>query len=176
VHAYIEITPIDLMKYELDKTTGYLRVDRPQQTSSIPPSLYGIIPRTYCGRRVGSLMPDTTKGDQDPLDICVLSERPITHSEVILNARVVGGLPMNDAGEADDKIIAVLENDTAWADIKDISELPQTLVERLRHYFNTYKLIPGEKSKVFIGKAYDHRHAEHVIEAAIMDYEDEYGV
>jgi len=175
VHAYIEITPIDLMKYELDKTTGYLRVDRPQQTSSIPPSLYGIIPRTYCGRRVGSLMPDTKKGDHDPLDICVLSERSITHSEVILNARVVGGLPMNDAGEADDKIIAVLENDTSWADIKDISELPQTIVDRLRHYFNTYKLIPGEKSKVFIDKAYDHKHAERVIEAAIMDYEEEYG-
>lgn len=176
VHAYIEITPIDLMKYELDKTTGYLRVDRPQRTSSIPPSLYGIIPRTYCGRRVCSLMPDTKKGDEDPLDICVLSERPITHSEVLLNARVVGGLPMNDAGEADDKIIAVLENDTAWADIKDISELPQTIVERLRHYFNTYKLFPGEESKVFIDKAYDHQHAERVIEAAIMDYEEEYGV
>jgi inorganic pyrophosphatase len=120
-------------------------------------------------------MPDTKKGDHDPLDICVLSERSITHSEVILNARVVGGLPMNDAGEADDKIIAVLENDTSWADIKDISELPQTIVDRLRHYFNTYKLIPGEKSKVFIDKAYDHKHAERVIEAAIMDYEEEYG-
>jgi len=176
VHAYIEITPIDLMKYELDKTTGYLRVDRPQRTSSIPPTLYGIIPRTYCGRRVCSLMPNTKKGDEDPLDICVLSERPITHSEVLLNARVVGGLPMNDAGEADDKIIAVLKNDTAWADIKDISELPQTMVERLRHYFNTYKLFPGEESKVFIDNAYDHQHAERVIEAAIMDYEEEYGV
>ncbi|MDJ0955822.1 MAG: inorganic diphosphatase [Arenicellales bacterium] len=89
VHAYIEITPTDSMKYELDKVTGYLRVDRPQKTSSLPLTLYGIIPRTYCGHRVGSLMKGAINGDGDPLDICVVSERPINQSEVILNARVV---------------------------------------------------------------------------------------
>ena len=105
VHAFIEITPFDLVKYEVDKVTGYLRVDRPQRTSSQPPTLYGFIPRTYCGTQVAAMMPNAKRGDGDPLDICVLSERPITKSEVIINVRVIGGLPMLDNGEADDKII-----------------------------------------------------------------------
>jgi inorganic pyrophosphatase len=90
VHAYIEITPFDVVKYEIDKVTGYLRVDRPQRTSSQPPTLYGFIPRTFCGRRVGALCPGVEHGDCDPLDICVVSERQITRAEVILPARVVG--------------------------------------------------------------------------------------
>ena len=77
VNAYIEITPFDLIKYEVDKTTGYLRVDRPQRTSSQPPALYGFIPRTFCGERVRALCPGAVRGDGDPLDICVISERPI---------------------------------------------------------------------------------------------------
>ena len=175
VHAYIEITPIDSMKYELDKVTGYLRVDRPQQTSSLPPTLYGIIPRTYCGHRVGALMEGATKGDGDPLDICVVSERPIIHAEVILDARVVGSLPMNDQGEADDKIIAVLENDPVWGGVQDISELPKIITERLRHYFLTYKLKLGEEAQVSIAEEYNHEQAKEVIRAAMADYEEEYG-
>lgn len=176
VHAYIEITPTDLMKYELDKVTGYLRVDRPQQTSSIPPTLYGIVPRTFCGPRVGKLMGENIQGDADPLDICVVSERPISRAEVILNARVVGGLPMNDHNEADDKIIAVLENDPVLAHISDISMLPEALVARLRHYFLTYKLVPGEsKHSVTIDRVYGKDHAMEVIRASMADYEDAYG-
>ncbi|MFQ5598559.1 MAG: inorganic pyrophosphatase [Nitrospiria bacterium] len=175
VHAYIEMTPFDLVKYEIDKKTGYLRVDRPQRSSSHPPSLYGFIPRTFCGPRVGTLMKNAKHGDGDPLDICVFSERPITKSEVILNARVIGGLPMLDAGEADDKIIAVLASDHLWKDINNISEFPAIIVERLRHYFTTYKLIPGAESDVFIGDAYDRERAVTVIEASIQDYNEEFG-
>jgi Inorganic pyrophosphatase len=175
VHAYVEITPFDLIKYEVDKVTGYLRVDRPQRTSSQPPTLYGFVPRTYCGRRVGALAPNVKGGDGDPLDICVFSERPINRSEVILNAKVVGGLQGIDGGEADDKIIAVLENDNVWGGVEDISELPEILVERLRHYFSTYKLIPGEKSQMVIKKVYDCKHALEVVEAAMEDYNEEYG-
>ena len=108
VNAYIEITPFDLVKYEVDKVTGYLKIDRPQRTSSQPPALYGFIPRTYCAERVAALTPVTARGDGDPLDICVLSERPITKSEIIVAARVIGGLQLIDRDEADDKIIAVL--------------------------------------------------------------------
>ena len=86
VNAYIEITPFDLMKYEVDKASGYLRVDRPQRTSSQPPALYGFIPQTYCGERVRQLASGCERGDGDPLDICVISERPINHSEVLLRA------------------------------------------------------------------------------------------
>lgn len=175
VHAYIEITPFDLIKYEVDKATGYLRVDRPQRTSSQPPALYGFIPRTYCGKRVGKLSPNAQGGDGDPLDICVFSERSITRSEVILNARVVGGLQGIDGGLADDKIIAVLEKDNLWGGIEDISEMPVILVERLRHYFSTYKLVPGTQSQMIIEKVYNCEHALQVVEAAIEDYNEDYG-
>lgn len=176
VHGFIEITPFDLVKYEVDKTTGYLRVDRPNRTSSQPPALYGFIPRTYCGPRVAALMPNARRGDGDPLDICVLSERPIAKSEVIINVRVIGGLPMLDDGEADDKIIGVMESDNIWARIQDIDELPPAIVQRLRHYFTTYKVMPGEASShVSIDHVNGRAHAERVIERAMEDYHDEFG-
>jgi len=175
VLAYIELTPFDVVKYEVDKTTGYLRVDRPQRTSSQPPALYGFIPRTYCGPRVGALCEGASRGDGDPLDICVISERPITRAEVILDARVVGGLQMIDADEADDKIIAVLHNDTIWDHARDIGDLPEVLVERLRHYFMTYKLVPGDGTKVEIDAVYGADHARAVIEASIADYDERFG-
>ena len=174
VHAYIESTPFNHIKYEVDKQTGYLRVDRPHRTSSLPPTLYGFIPQTYCGNRVGALMDGATQGDDDPLDICVVSDRPIDRAELILNARVVGGLPMLDGGEADDKIIAVLEKDHVWSSVNDISELPQSIVERLIHYFSTYKSLPGEDPKVHVGDAYGREHAEKVIQLSIDDYQDKF--
>jgi inorganic pyrophosphatase len=175
VHAYIEITPFDLVKYEIDKTTGYIRVDRPQRTSSQPPTLYGFIPRTYCGSRVHVLSPKAERGDADPLDICVISERPLNRSEVIVNARVVGGIQAIDGGEADDKIIAVLDNDEFWKEAKDISDLPGILVERLRHYFSFYKMMPGQRTQMIIEKIYDRDHALQVVQAAMDDYEEAYG-
>lgn len=175
VNAFIEITPFDLVKYEVDKETGYLRVDRPQRTSSAPPALYGFVPRTYCGRRCQELMPGAVRGDSDPLDICVLSERQINHAEVIIPARVVGGLPMVDHGEADDKIIAVLVNDPAWSEVRDLSDLPDVMVERLRHYFLTYKLTPGEESEVSIDRLYGHEHAMTVVRASMEDYDERFG-
>lgn len=174
VTAYIESTPFNHIKYEVDKLTGYLKVDRPHRTSSLPPTLYGFIPQTYCGARVGDLMPEARQGDDDPLDICVISDRHIDRSELILNARVIGGLPMLDDGEADDKIIAVLEKDHVWSDVNDISQLPSSMVERLRHYFSTYKVLPGEESTVVIGEAYGREHAEKVIELSILDYKDKF--
>lgn len=175
VHAYIEITQFDLVKYEIDKVTGYLRVDRPQRTSSQPPTLYGFIPRTYCGHRVHALSPNAERGDGDPLDICVISERHLNRAEVILNARVVGGIQAIDDGEADDKIIAVLNNDQFWKDLEDVSELPEVLVERLRHYFSTYKMVFGEDSHMHIEKIYDRDYALQVVQASIEDYDEAYG-
>ena len=128
VHVFVEMTPFDTVKYEVDKVTGFLRVDRPQRTSSIPPNLYGFIPRTYCGDHVAKLMKGVKKGDGDPLDICVISERAIAKSEVILNARVIGGIPMIDNGEADDKIIAVLDKDNIWSEVDHITHLPKVMV------------------------------------------------
>ncbi len=175
VNAYIEITPFDLIKYEVDKSTGYLRVDRPQRSSSVPPALYGFIPRTFCGPRIGELSPLADRGDGDPLDICVVSERPINRSDIILSAKVVGGLKVIDLNEADDKIIAVLSNDNFWRDAEDINDLPSALIERLRHYFSTYKLRPNQETPVEIEMVYGREHALKVVEASMLDYDDEYG-
>ena len=177
VNAYIELTPFDSVKLEVDKETGYLRVDRPQTTSSQPPALYGFIPRTYCDSRVQALSPSSECGDKDPLDICVLSERLIDRPEILLNAIVVGGLQMVDGGEADDKIVAVLENDHVYGGARDISDIPPILVDRLRHYFLTYKQLnpTAEKASVSIEKVYDAEHAKRVILAAEADYEQAFG-
>lgn len=175
VDAYIEITPFDLVKYEIDKKTGYLRVDRAQRTSSLPPTLYGFIPRTYAGDRVGALMVGSRGGDLDPLDICVLTERPIARAEVLIRTRVVGGIPMLDGGAADDKIIGILDDDPVFGHIRDVDEVPEVLVERLRHYFATYKLRPEEPGRVEVGEAYGTDRARSVIEAALADYRDAFG-
>ncbi|HEX6588051.1 MAG TPA: inorganic pyrophosphatase [Longimicrobiales bacterium] len=175
VTTYIEICPFDLVKYESDKKSGYLRVDRPQMTSSQPPTLYGFIPRTYCGRRVGALMDGATIGDGDPLDICVISERPINRADILLTARVIGGLPMLDAHEADDKIIGVLDRDPVWGAVEDIAELPSSLLDRMVHYFETYKWTPTDAHAVSIAKPYGREHAWRVVEAALADYTDEFG-
>jgi inorganic pyrophosphatase len=164
-----------MIKYEIDKASGYLMVDRPQRSSSHPPALYGFVPRTYCGTRIARLAPGCEKGDGDPLDICVVSERPIERSEVLLRARVVGGIKLIDRGEADDKIIAVLEGDYMWDHVKDISQLAPVLVERLEHYFSTYKLIPGEPNNLTVAGKYGYDHAKAVVEAARADYQETFG-
>lgn len=172
--VWVEITPFDLVKYEVDKVSGYLKVDRMQRTSSLPPALYGFIPQTYSAGRVAALMPGCDAGDLDPLDICVLSERPIARAEVIVGARVVGGIPMLDGGEADDKIIAILRDDPVLGHIREIEDVPEVLVGRLLHYFSTYKLRPGAEESVHVGKPYSRAHAELVVAAALEDYREEF--
>ena len=174
VHAYIEVTPFDAVKYEIDKETGYLRVDRPHRTSALPPCLYGFVPRTYCGERVKALSKSATRGDGDPLDICVLSERPINRSEVVLNARVVGVVRMVDGGEADDKIISVLANDTVWSHAECISDIPKAILERIEHYFRTYKMH-GDSNEVRIEGIDDVDVARKIVRASCEDYDDVYG-
>lgn len=176
VTAYIEVTPFDSVKYEVDKTTGYIQVDRPHRTSSQPPALYGFVPKTYCGERVKALSPKAERGDGDPLDICVLSERPIDRSDILVNATVIGGLQMVDHGEADDKIIAVIKDDHIWGKAQDIGDVPNVLIERLKHYFETYKLRDSDDaSPVSIEGIYGYEHATKVIQASLADYADEYG-
>ena len=175
VNAYIEITPFDTIKYEIDKATGYLRVDRPQRGAAMPPTLYGFIPRTYCAGRVASQSaPGITRADGDPLDICVISERPITRSEILLNARIIGGIQMIDNEEADDKIVAVLDKDLFWGSAENIDAVPRAIIERLTHYFSTYKLMPGTENRARVAGVYDRTHAWRVVEAAMSDYAESY--
>ena len=174
INAYIEITPFDTMKYEVDKVSGYLRVDRPQRSSAQHPALYGFIPQTYCGERVCALAPAAKRGDGDPLDICVLSERSISRAEIIVPCRVIGGLQMIDRGEADDKLIGVLDGDYMWGDARDISDVPGVLIERLQHYFLTYKLVPGQRAQAKITSIYGRSHAFKVVRAAMADYDEKF--
>ena len=175
VQVYVEMTPSDVVKYELDKASGFLMVDRPQRTTSSPPALYGFIPRTYCAEEVAKRCEGVDVADGDPLDICVSSERHITRADIILRARVVGGIQMIDGGEADDKIIAVLEGDNIWGDVYDIADLPKIKTERLQHYFMTYKMVPGKVNNIKVDYVYGRDEALKVIAAAELDYQNHFG-
>jgi len=176
LNAYIEIVTTDAVKYELDKASGHLRVDRPQRFSSMCPTLYGFIPQTYCGPEVAELVESRTgltgiEGDKDPMDICVLSEKTFAHGSFFLRARPIGGLRMIDGHQADDKIIAVLEDDLAYGRILEVADVPQGLIDRLKHYFLSYKQLPGdEPKKVEITHVYDRAEALDVIVRSLRDY------
>ena len=181
LNAYIEIVPTDAVKYELDKPSGHLRVDRPQRFSSLCPTLYGFIPQTFCGDLVGELCCERVglsgiKGDGDPMDICVLTEKSFTHGDFFVRARPIGGLRMIDGTEADDKIIAVLEADVAYGHFKDIVDCPKGLIDRLKHYFLSYKQLPNEAPRrVEIADVYDHFEAIEVVRRSLQDYRAAYG-
>jgi inorganic pyrophosphatase len=181
VTAYIEIVPTDTVKYEIDKATGILKIDRPQRYSNICPTLYGFIPRTLCAKHVGLYCSEKTGrsgivGDGDPLDICVITEKVIPRGDILLQAIPVGGLRMIDGNQADDKIIAVMRDDAVYGNWQTIAHCPATLVERLRHYFLTYKDAPDTtERRVDITHVYDHHEAHEVIRRSLRDYRDEFG-
>jgi inorganic pyrophosphatase len=177
VVAYIEMVPNDTVKYEIDKESGYRKVDRPQKFSNIPPALYGFIPQTYCGEEISKYAATKSnkpvkKGDGDPLDICVLSERNITSGDIIMEVIPIGGLRMIDKDEADDKIIAVLKQDAVYGHWKDIMDCPKELLDRLKHYFLTYKMLPGQSTpnQVEIAAVYGREEALEVIIKSVQDY------
>ncbi|MDQ5844351.1 MAG: inorganic pyrophosphatase [Acidobacteriota bacterium] len=180
VNAFIEIVPTDAVKYELDKQSGHLRVDRPQRFSSMCPSLYGFIPQTYCGEEVARLCAERTgaqgiEGDGDPMDICVLTEKTFAQGDFFLQAKPIGGLRMIDGQQADDKIIAILEADLAYGHIKDVSECPNALIDRLKHYFLSYKQLPAEAPRrVEIVDVYGRTEALDVIRRSLRDYENKF--
>ncbi len=175
VTVFIEIVPRDTVKYEVDKETGYLKIDRPQQYSNVVPANYGFIPQTYCSESIANLARTKTPieisdGDGDPLDILVLSEHHIPRGDIILKARPIGGFCLIDGGEADDKIIAVLKGDKVFEQYREIGELPKGILERFEHYFLTYKSLPDEPNKCEIAYSYGREESYGVIRSAIDDY------
>ncbi|MFT4758097.1 MAG: inorganic pyrophosphatase [Paraglaciecola sp.] len=180
VTSFIEVIPSDTVKYEVDKKSGYLKIDRPQKFSNIVPALYGFVPQTYCKEEVAALCMKATGrkgvvGDDDPLDICVLTEREVTHGNILVQAVPIGGFRMIDGGEADDKIIAVLKNDEVYGEWQDVHDLPESIINRLQHYFLTYKQLPGEEPKCEITEIYGREKALEVIRASQVDYQKAYG-
>ncbi len=174
--AYIEIVPTDSVKYEIDKDSGLLRVDRPQQFSSRCPSLYGFIPQSYCGDAIGAFCGEKTgrkgiTGDGDPLDICVFTELPFAHGAALVTAIPIGGMRLIDGDQADDKIIAVLAGDLVYGKWTNVDQVPPAVIERLRHYFLTYKEVPGEgKRRVEITHTYGVEEARQVVALSLEDY------
>jgi inorganic pyrophosphatase len=145
------------------------------------PTLYGFVPQTFCGDEVAELCAMRTgrtgiKGDGDPMDICVLTEKTFAQGNFFLQARPIGGLRMIDGAQADDKIIAVLESDLAFGNIGDVGEVPSGLIDRLKHYFLSYKQLPGDVPKrVEITDVYDRSEAVDVIRRSFNDYRAMFG-
>jgi inorganic pyrophosphatase len=175
VMTYVEMVPTDTVKYEMDKISGYLRLDRPQRYSNVVPALYGFIPQTLTGVSVAERCMERSghegiTGDGDAMDICILTEKDITHGDILVMARPIGGFRMIDGNEADDKIIAVLHNDAVYGGYNDIADCPEIAIERLKHYFLTYKDLPGERRRVTITEIYDRTEALEVIRRSMKDY------
>ena len=181
VNTYIEIVPRDVVKYELDKPSGHLRLDRPHKFSSLCPTLYGFVPQTYCGAKIAEFCMQKTGrtgivGDGDPLDICVITEKTIMSSNFFVNAKPIGGLRLLDHGEADDKIIAVLEKDLAFGEIDDITDCPQGLIDRIAHYFLSYKQLPNDAPRELeVTHTYSREEALEVINLGFEDYRQKFG-
>lgn len=182
VRTFIEIVPTDTVKYEIDKKTGFLCIDRPQKYSNVIPALYGFLPQTISGHNVAELSNEALGrndivGDNDPVDICVLTEKDITHGDIIVSARPIGGFRLIDNGQADDKLIAVLDNDAIYSAYKDVSDVPLPVIERLRHYFTTYKDIPGQSErKCILTDIYNKDVAYEVIKRSIKDYNEKFSL
>lgn len=186
IHCYVEIVPTDTVKYELDKSSGLLKVDRPQKYSNFCPALYGLIPQTHAGTRVGEYCAKKVKrkgikGDDDPLDICVLTEKDILRGDIMVTVVPIGGIRAIDGDEADDKIIAVLKDDHVYHDIQDIKDCPQSVIDRLIHYFLTYKDFPDDfkepgtkKTRMEITHIYGRKEAHEVIKLAQEDYAEHF--
>jgi len=174
--SFIEIVPSDTVKYELDKVSGLMRVDRPQKYYNASPTLYGFIPQTLCAEQVAARCEAQIDrrgivGDDDPLDICVLAENPISRGNVLVEAIPIGGLRMLDGSKADDKIIAVLAGDASYGQFRDIHDCPADLLERLKHYFLTSEQpADGSSRKVEISQVYGREEAHEVIRRSQADY------
>jgi inorganic pyrophosphatase len=179
VTSFIEMVPTDTVKFEVDKISGYLRIDRPQKYSNVVPALYGFLPQTFSGNKVAELSRLKTnmegiKGDGDPIDICILTEKEIVHGDILVEAKPIGGFRMIDGNEADDKIIAVLNQDAVYGDYNDISDCPTLVIDRLMHYFLTYKDMPGNKRKCEITHVYGIEEAHDLIKRSMEDYNDKF--
>ena len=159
VNAIIEISQGSRAKYEIDKPSGLLKLDRVIFSSFYYPVNYGFIPQTY-------------GDDKDPLDILVITSLPV-QPLTIMEAKVIGVMQMVDSGDADDKIIAVAAKDPGVNYLNNIEELPKHFFEELRHFFEEYKRL--ENKTVVVEEFGDKSAALIIIENAIKLYKDNFG-
>lgn len=154
-HAVVEVPKGSKVKYELDKATGLLRVDRVLYSSVIYPANYGFLPRTYCD-------------DGDPLDVLVLNSEPV-QAMSILRAKVIGFMRMTDDGRQDDKLVAVHVDDPAYSAYTQLDELPHHVERQIRRFFEDYKALEGKE--VVVDDFFDARRAAVVLDDAVQLYD-----
>ncbi|MFH1325453.1 MAG: inorganic diphosphatase [archaeon] len=159
VNAVVEIPKDAKIKFELDKKTGLIKLDRFLFSAMHYPGDYGFIPQTYWE-------------DNDPLDIIILTGVPV-YPGVLVSARVIGVIHMNDNGESDDKIVAVYEKDPRFTPVKSIKDLQPHYLEELRHFFETYKEL--EKKNVKVLQIKDKDEAYRVLKKSKELYRKEFG-
>lgn len=159
VNAIIEIPKGSKAKYEIDKDSGLIKLDRVLFSSVMYPANYGFIPQTYCD-------------DKDPLDILVLCSVDV-YPMSLIEAKVVGVMHMIDGGEQDDKIIAVAKNDMSVNYINDLSELPPHTMKEIVRFFQDYKAL--EEKNVTVENLYGKAFAQNVINEALELYKQEFG-
>ena len=157
VNAIIEIPKGSKAKYEIDKDSGLIKLDRVLFSSVMYPANYGFIPKTYCD-------------DKDPLDILVLCSVDV-YPMSIIEAKVIGVMHMIDNGEQDDKIIAVAKNDMSVNYINDLSELPPHTMKEIVRFFQDYKAL--ERKNVTIERLFGRSYAYQVIQESIDLYQKE---
>jgi len=176
ITCFVEMVPTDTVKYEVDKESGYLIIDRPQKYSNVIPALYGFIPQTYSDDKVAEYCMEKSgkegiTGDHDPVDICILTEKEISHGDILVRAKPIGGFRMIDGNESDDKIVAVMNNDAVYSNYDDITDVPELVVNRLKHYFLTYKDLPGNEKDVEITHVFGKEEALEIIRRSQLDYQ-----
>jgi inorganic pyrophosphatase len=159
VNGIIEIPKGTRAKYELDKESGLLRLDRVLYSSVYYPANYGFIPQTYCD-------------DKDPLDILILSQTKVVPL-CIVQAKIIGVMRMLDNGEADDKIVAVSNGDPSMNHYNDISELPMHIVSEIMSFFEDYKKL--ENKAVVVERMFSKDVSAQILEDAFKMYKDNYG-
>ena len=152
--AVIEIPKGSSCKYELDKKTGLLRLDRVLYTATHYPANYGFIPRTYAD-------------DGDPLDVLVLCSEQI-FPMTLVEVYPIGAMRMIDGGKLDDKIIAIPLSDPTYRDIRSIDELPRHIFDEIMHFFTVYKQL--EHTQTAVKELYDSKDAVEIVRQAIADY------
>ena len=158
INVIVEINKGSKNKYELDKETGLIMLDRVMYTSQDYPFDYGFVPQTHWH-------------DGDPLDVVLLTTHPLVPG-LLLKARPVGVLDMIDDGESDAKIIAVPVKDPRWSEVKDLADVNAHTVEEIKHFFETYKQI--QKKTVTIPTIRDAKAAKDVITEGIELYKKEF--
>lgn len=158
VNAVIEIPQGSRAKYEIDKDSGLLKLDRVIYSSFYYPCNYGFIPQTY-------------GDDKDPLDILVITSMPV-QAMCLMQAKVIGVMQMIDSGDADDKIIAVAANDPSVNHYNNIEEIPPHFFEELRHFFEEYKRL--ENKTVTVNEFGDKAVALTIIEDAFALYKEHF--